>query len=58
MRQEPETESVVPLGQDERFDFAPEQSFREAVVRLFARAQAQLRALLPDSDRTDNASDA
>jgi len=50
MRRGPETESVIPVGQDERVDFAPEQSFREAVVKLFARVQAQLRALLPDSD--------
>ena len=35
---------------DEHVYFAPEQSFREAIARLFARVQARLSALLPRSD--------
>ncbi len=50
MRQHPDTESVIPVHEDERVTFAPEQSFREAVGRLFGRLQLRLRALLPDSD--------
>lgn len=50
MRQQPDTEAVISSVEDERVTFAPEQSFREAVGQLFARVEAQLRALLPGSD--------
>jgi GrpB-like predicted nucleotidyltransferase (UPF0157 family) len=40
----------MPAGDDEKVLFAPEQSFRAAVGQLFARVEAQLSALIPDSD--------
>ncbi len=35
---------------DELVHFAPEQRFREVVVRLFQRVQAQLQTVLPNAD--------
>jgi GrpB-like predicted nucleotidyltransferase (UPF0157 family) len=40
----------MPALEEEKVTFAPEQSFREAVDRLFTRVQAQLRAVLPSCD--------
>src|SRR5262245_40514465 len=40
----------MSASEDERVNFALEQDFREVVGRLFARVEAQLRALLPGAD--------
>ena len=50
MWQQPDKQTVVSAIEDERVNFAPEQNFREAVGRLFARVKAQLSTLLPGSD--------
>jgi GrpB-like predicted nucleotidyltransferase (UPF0157 family) len=50
MQQQPGSAPITPTGEDERVDFAPEQTFREAIGRLFMRVQAELQALLPGAD--------
>ena len=50
MRQQPDTEATMSAVGDESVNFAPELAFRESVDRLFARVEAQVRALLPGSD--------